>query len=506
MERYLLVSGRVISFIFVIVGVALLVLMLSGILIVNATSVVPAFGQNLVDDHVLDDLRPAIWQSFTEAIPPEVTVRNTTIQTEPLVTALGRALQSILDSDVPLADWLEARAQALVAQVTENLRGRVTTTVAGGIDTLQSSLSGSAAEQLATILLATLDECTDAQVSQISQVLGTTPSNQLAVGISFLCQPPESLGVGAADLMRNALTLTLAQVGREIAGDIDGRLSNVALPELAIDTPVGKVTLEWPNLRIGSGFLSVTVPIPDNIVEPIEEALGVFSARVLAPVQQVQESAATQVVEARETLDTAGSQLATEATTRIPPTATNTPLPPTATATATLVPTLTPDQIQAERNAISPLEQRVLDVLNGLGDVLASLAGDITLILLAVFGLPLLLHSYLQLYLMRTVRLWLLWIAIVAAASGAILLLINGWLVTNIVDPVTLIDPSGLPVALAAVADGAVTALQDALQSQLNMPFTAVGVLLLVLGLVGIVVLGFQMWRSRRLAAGTAAS
>ncbi|HYO87896.1 MAG TPA: hypothetical protein VER79_04565 [Candidatus Limnocylindrales bacterium] len=501
MERFLLLSGRVISFIFVLVGAALLVLMLSGILLVNATSVVPVFGQNLVNDHVIDDLPPALWQSFTEAIPPEVQIGTTTIETQPLVNALGRSLRDIIDSGLPLGEWLQIRAQELIASVTDNLRGRVTTVVGGGADSLQSALSETAAQPVATIVLAALDQCTDAQVSEISRILGTSPSNRLSVGISFLCRPPEDLGVGAVDLMRNAITLVLAEVGRQAASVLETRLAAIELPSLSIDSPIGLLTLEWPDVRIGSGFLSVTVPLPDSIVDPVNEAVGGFIAPIIAPVQQVQEDVATQAVEARETVAAVGSALGTEVATRIPPTATATPVPPTATAVPTLVPTLTPDELLAQRNAVSPLEQRVLNVLNRIGEGLGPAAGQITLVLLLVLGLPLLLHGYLQLYLMRTLRLWGLWIALVTALSGLILLLINNLLVAGLVDPLTPTGSSTLPTPLAAVWDGALLALQNALQTELNTPFTVVGLLLLVVGLVGIVVLGFQIWRGRRLGA-----
>lgn len=495
MERYLLVSGRVISFIFVLAGAALLVLMLAGLFIINAGSALPALGQNLVRDHVLDDLPPAIWDSFTEAIPPDVQVGRVTIPTEPLVTALRRSLRDIIDSDLPLGEWLQTRAQSLIAGMTDNLRGRVTTGVSGAVDSLQPVLSGPAAAPLANIILSALDACTGAQVSQISSALGANPPAALTVGISFLCRPPESLGVGAADLMRNTIVLVLAEVAQQATGTLQTRLTAIELPALTVDSPVGRLTLEWPNVRIGSGFLSVTVPLPDSIVDPINAAVSGFFGPIVTPVRQ----AATQAVEARSTVSAASTQISGEIATRLPSTVAPTSVPLTATPLPTLIPTLTPDELQAERDAISPLEQRVLNVLNRIGEVLGDIAGQLTQWLILLLGLPLLLHSYLQLYLLRTLRLWGLWIALVAAVSGAALLAINSSLMSNLTAQLVLPEVSTLAAPLAAVWAGALAAMQQALQSQLHTPFIAAGLALLLPGLAGIALVALHYWRERRL-------
>jgi hypothetical protein len=502
MERYLLVSGRIISFIFVLVGVELLVLLLSGILLVNGTSVVPEFGQNLVNDHVIDDLPPALWQAFTEAIPPEVQVGRLTIATEPLVTALRRSLRDIIDSGLPLGEWLQARSQTLIASITDNLRGRVMTAAASGAESIQSALSGTAAVPLANLVLASLDQCTDAQVSEISRVLGTSPSNALSVSVGFLCRPPENLGVPARDLMRNTLTLVLAQVGIEVTGVFESRLGVIEVPVLSVESPIGLLTLEWPDVRIGSGFLSVTVPLPDSIVDPINEAVDNFLAPILGPVQQAREDVATQVVEARSTVGAVVEQLGTEVATRIPPTATLTPVPPTVTAAATLVPTLTPDELTAQRNEISPLEQRVLDVLNRVGEALRSVGDQLTIVFVALAGV-LLLHGYLQLYLMRTLRLWGLWIALVVALGGLQVLVITALVMDRIAISVLTPDTSALAAPFVLFWTGVLTALQNALQSELYTPMIIVGLLLLVPGVVGIVLAATYGRRAHRLGKNT---
>jgi hypothetical protein len=503
MERYLLVSGRIISFLFVLVGVALLVLFVAGLIFAGAGSIAPAFGQNLVEDHAIDDLPPAVWQAFTETVPPEVQVGRFTIATEPLVAALGRSLRDIIDSGLPLGEWLQNRAQALIISVTDNLRGRVDAALESGATSVQAALSGTAAEPLANIVLAALDQCTEAQVSEISRVLGATPSTALSVGVSFLCRPPESLGVPARDLMRNTIVLVLAEVGQEVSGTLESRLRAIELPALSFESPIGRLTLEWPYVRIGSGFLSVTVPLPEAIVDPINEAVGGFLGQVVTPVQQAREEAATEVADARSTMESVGAQVGTQIATRIPPTATLTPVPPTATATATLVPTLTPDELLAQRNAISPLEQRVLNVLNRIGEVLGDVGGQVTLVLILLVGLPLLLHGYLQLYLLRTLRLWGLWIALVAALSGVLLLLLNGLLMEQLSPTLLTPETATLAAPLVPVWNGVLTALQDALQSVLFTPFIAAGLLLLVPGVVGIVVAATYGRRARRLGKNT---
>lgn len=500
MERYLLVSGRIISFIFVPVSAALLALVLAAILLVNAGSMLPVLGQNLIHNHVLDDLPPAIWEIFIDTIPPDVQVGRATIPTAPLATALRRSARDIIDNGLPLGEWLQTRAQIFVAAMTGNLRGRVTGAMAGPVNSVQSALSGPAAAPLANIILSSLDACTDVQISEISRVLSISPSAPLTVGISFLCRPPESLGVGAADLMRNTIVLALSEVALRMAGALETRLTAIKLPPLTVDSPVGRLTLEWPNVRIGSGFLSVTVPLPDSIVDPINEAVSNFFGPIVTPVRQ----AATQAVEARSTVSVAATQISSGIATRMPSTVEPTPVPSATPTAPTLVPTLTPDELQAERDAISPLEQRVLNVLDRAGDALNGVAGRVITCIFLLLGLPLLLHSYLQLYLMRVLRLWGLWIALVAVFGGAALLYINNAVVSYFTNLLTPLEASTLAAPLAAIWSSTLATTQQALQSQVYSPFTTVALLLILPGLAGIVFVALHYWRERRLinAAG----
>ena len=497
MERFLLISGRIISFIFVAVGVVLLVLMLAAILFVNATSVVPAFGQNLVNDHVIDDLRPAIWQTITDAIPPEVQIGDTTIQTGPLVLAFERSVDDIIDSGLPLDEWLQTRAEQVFTQVVTEVRGSVSAAVQTNVEGFQDALAGSDAAPLVDLLLAALDQCTDAQVAEIQNLLGAGPSANLSVAVSFLCRPPESLGVNARDLMRNVLTLVLAEVGDRAASEIESRLSQIDLSKLSIDTPLGPASLDWPNIRLGSGLFSVSVPIPDNIVQAVEEAAAQLSAQASQVIGQAVAEATQQADDARATLSAAGSALATEAATRVPSTGTPTEVPPTATPLPTAEPTQTPEEADAERNAVSASEQRVLDLTSEIGNALADAAAQLTTVLLLVLGIPLLIHAYLQLYLMRTLRLWGLWIALVLTISGIILFVIDDRLTTAIINPLTQNGDSPLPAPLASVAASARLALQNALQSELGTPFQTTGLLLTVIGVVLIAVVVFLFWRDR---------
>jgi hypothetical protein len=494
MERFLIISGRIISFIFVIVGVLLLVLLLSTTLLINATAVVPTFGQNLVNDHVIDDLPNAIWQTFTDALPEEVVIGETTISTEPLLAALGRSLQDILASGLPLGEWLQSRADQILTNLVTEVRGSASRITQGRVADLQDALSGSNAEPLVNLLLAALDQCTDAQVQQIQQLLDTAPAPGLSVGVSFLCNPPESLGVSARDLMKNALTLVLAELGNRAANSIEDRLQTLEIEWPTIDTPLGPATIEWPNIRLGTNQFSVSVPLPDNVIQAVENVVAdiraQFGARVAEATQQAQDAQAT--------LAAAGSALATEVSTRTPPTATQTP---DVTATLTPVPTISPDQLQAERDAVGPLEQRILDLTQGLGDSLAEFTGQVTTILLLLFGLPLIIHGYLQLYLMRKVRWWLLWIGLVMVISGAILFIIQNALNTSLNDPLDNPVAPTLSEPLAAVGASIRHALQDALQATLFGPFQGAAVFLVIVGLGLLVLAIYLFWRVRKARA-----
>ena len=312
MERFLLVSGRIISFIFIAVGVLLLVAMLSGILLVNATAIVPAFGQNLVDNHVIDDLGSAVWQTFTDSIPPTIQIGQNTVETAPLVTAFRRALEDIINSGLPLDEWLRTRADQVFFRVVTEVQGAVAGAVQAPVENLQQALSDSNAAPLVNLLLAALDQCTDAQTAQLEQLLGTGPSPNTSVAVSFLCRPPESVGVAAQDLMRNAITLALAEIANQAAGRIEERLSEVdLLSNITFDTPLGPAQLDWPNVRVGSGFFSVSVPLPESIVQAVEE----FAAGIQSRANAVIAEATQQVQEAQATLQAAGSALATEVTT-----------------------------------------------------------------------------------------------------------------------------------------------------------------------------------------------
>jgi hypothetical protein len=468
-----------------------LVLLLSTTFFVNATAVVPAFGQNLVNDHVIDDLPNAIWQTFTDALPQEVVIGETTLNTEPLITALGRSLQDILASGLPLGEWLQSRADLILTNLVTEVRGSASRVTQNRVADLQDALSGSNAEPLVNLLLAALDQCTDAQVQEIQQLLNTAPAPGLSVGVSFLCRPPDSLGVSAQDLMKNALTLALAELGNRAADRIEERLQTLEIQWPTIDTPLGPATIEWPNVRLGTGRLSVAVPLPDNIIQAVENVVAdiraQFGARVAEATQQVQEAQAT--------LGAAGSALATEVSTRTPPTATQTPV---ATATLTPVPTVSPEQLQAQRDAVGPLEQRILDLSQQLGDALAGFTGQITTILLIIFGLPLLIHGYLQLYLMRNLRWWLLWIGLVMVISGAILFVIQNALTTSLSDPLNnALDPN-LAAPLAAVGASIRLALQEALQTTLIGPFQTSALFLLIVGVALLVLSVYLFVRARR--------
>lgn len=490
MERFLIISGRIISFIFVLVGVLLLVALLSSVLIVNATSVVPAFGLKLVDNHVIDDLGPAVWQTFTDAIPPTIQVNDTTIETAPLVTAFRRALEDIVNSGLPLDEWLQSRADQVFFRVVTEVQGAVTTAGQTAVGSLQQALTESNAEPLVNLLLAALDQCTDAQVAQIQQLLGTGPTPNVSAAVSFLCRPPETLGVSAQDLMRNALTLALAEIANRAAGRIEERLSEVdLLSNITFDTPLGPAQLDWPNIKVGSGLFSVSVPIPESIVQAVEE----FAAGIQTRATEVIAEATQQVQDAQATLQAAGSALATEATTRVPATA-------TATLAPTLEPTLTPAEAEAQRQAVSPLEERVLTLFNDIGESIAEIAGQITTILLLVLGIPLLIHAYLQLYLMRSIRWWVLWIGLVMAISGVVLFVINDRLTTSLMTPLSAGTSDSLPAALVPVADAAVTSLRSAIESSLIGPFQSAGLFLAVVGVALIAVAVFLFWRARQKA------
>lgn len=492
MERFLLISGRIISLIFVVIGVLLLVVMLGGILLVNATSVVPAFGQELVDNHVIDDLGPAVWQTFTDAIPPTIQIGDTTIETAPLVTAFRRALEDIVNSGLPLDEWLQSRADQVFFRVVTEVQGTVAGAVQAPVESLQQALSESNAEPLVNLLLAALDQCTDTQVAQIQQLLGTGPSPNVSVAVSFLCRPPESLGVPARDLMRNALTLALAEIANQAAGRIEERLSEVdLLSNISFDTPLGPARLDWPNVRVGSGMFSVSVPIPESIVQAVEE----FAAGLQTRANEITAEATQQVQEAQATLQSAGSALATEVSTRMPPTATTVP---TATPAPTLEPTLTPAEAEAQRQAVSPLEQRVLNLFDAIGASLSEISGQLTTVLLLVLGIPLIIHGYLQLYLMRSLRWWALWIGLTLTISGILLFIINDRLTTSLITPLARSGGDSIPAALIPVADATVAALRSAIESSLIGPFQTTGLFLTVIGVALLAAVIFLFWNARQ--------
>jgi hypothetical protein len=171
---------------------------------------------------------------------------------------------------------------------------------------------------------------------------------------------------------------------------------------------------------------------------------------------------------------------------------------PTETPAPTLEPTLTPEEAEAQRQAVSPLEQRVLTLFEAIGASLAELSGQITTVLLLVLGLPLLIHGYLQLYLMRSIRWWVLWIGLVLAISGVLLFVINDRLTTSLITPLSAGSSDSVPAALIPVADAAVASLRAAIESSLVGPFQSSGLLLAVLGVALIAVAAFLFWQARQ--------
>jgi len=489
-ERFLIISGRVISFILGAVGILLLVVLFSGILLVNAAAVVPAFGQNLVSNHVIDDLRTAVWQSFTDSIPTTITIGQQTIDTVPLVAAFSRARADIINSGVPLDEWLRSRAEQVFF-------GAITDRVQAPVTNLQQALSDSNAAPLVNLLLAALDQCTDTQVAQIQQLLGTGPSPTVSVAVSFLCRPPESLGVSARELMRNALTLMLAEVATQASDRVEERLSNVdLLSNITFDTPVGPARLDWPNIRVGSGILTVSFPIPESIVQAVDTFIGGVQTQVGGVIAE----ATQRVDDAQATLQAAGSALATEVNTR---------MPSTLTPTATPIPTPAEDPSQS----VSPLEQRILNLFEEIGAGLADISNQFTTILLLLLGIPFLLLGYLQLYLMRAIRWWMLWIGLVLAISGALLFAISDRLVNGLVNASLTVSSDAVPNVLVPVINAAIESLHSA-EVSLISPFQSIGLFMAMAGVALVAVAAFLFWNVRQkahriepaLAADTAGS
>ena len=173
---------------------------------------------------------------------------------------------------------------------------------------------------------------------------------------------------------------------------------------------------------------------------------------------------------------------------------------PTVTPAPTLEPTLTPEQAEAQRQAVSPLEQRVLTLFEDIGASLSEISGQITTILLIVLGIPLLLHGYLQLYLMRAIRWWVLWIGLTLTISGALLFIINDRLTTSLMTPLAATSSDSLPAALVSVSEAAIASLRAAIESSLIGPFQTSGLLLAVVGVALVAVAIFLFWNVRQQA------
>ncbi len=245
-------------------------------------------------------------------------------------------------------------------------------------------------------------------------------------------------------------------------------LANFDLSQVVIDTPMGPARLEWPNIVVGQGIISVTIPIPEQLVTRLEEGAGNLQVGVQTAVAQAHDVVST----SQANVDSMATQISSAASTFSAPTIT-----PSPRATITPIPTIAP-----EDRPINVVGDAVQNVLRQLDAELTRVVNDLTTIIWIVMIFLLVNMLIIILFALRTWPGLILWAGTALLVAGLIVLLFGNRLSGRSALTTDATTTTGEPVAVSELKITVERALSESFSAELSAPMVTQGIVMLVAG------------------------
>jgi hypothetical protein len=480
LERFLLIAGRIISVLFAIVLIIHLVFTVTLTSVFSASATTPqAFADNLQEADFQQELGSAALAVVLNALPSELEIGNTAINTADLVNALLAVEWRDLATQLGSGDLVNALISDVLSGVVSQVGGEVQDTVSQQAALLSDRLSGRPAYQIAQLVVAAVQACTE---DQIDRLLAAAESSNFTA-IDFICNPTTS-GDNLQGVMRDIIVVGLGNFAAALSERADEVLAGLNLGNIQIETPLGVLSLDWPEVVVTRGNFSVNVPLPQNFVDRVNEVVGGIQASISSARSQLN----TQVEQSQADLEALATQIVTDAqasataaapTATLPPTDTPTPAP---TAEATPEP---PSQVSiAIHTALNDLTVQLVALANSINGFLwGALAFDAIIILIAV------------LFMLRRWTHMGLWAGIVLLISGVAVEIVN----IVVAGALRNLAVTPYPNEVAEVAQLQTTlrtSLANAIYSGFDQPLLLQAIVLIVAGILLLVAAVYFMRRA----------
>ena len=471
MEKALLISGRIVAGLLVLVGVIVLVSLVAGRTFVSAASTIPAtVARTLADEGFYAQAAEATLNVVLDAIPEEIKAVGVAIQKGELAEGIKKAGIAAISQLIVPREWLQQHFVTTLTQTPENASASSDTGL------IQGALRGEGGREVARLVIGAVRECTDSEV----QLLGDSSTDNGAASkvINFICNPPDLSNMDLKPVMQDVVVIALDKVADELKEDVSNRLEAVNFDDIAVDTPLGSVSLQWPNIQLDTGKFDLAIPLPDNVQQTVETTMAEMQATVQAASEQIN----NRVTEAQEDLEALQNEIAASPTPEVPPTETPVVATPTVAAAE-------PSRLSEAQSRISTSVEAALTTLNAR---LMEVAASVNQILLLVCGVALILLVIEILFLVRDFKGVGIWIGVVLLASGVVILLLNGRVggQLTVAPPDANLSETAMQLR-ATLANTVSTAVHD----EITRPMNISGI---VLSLIGAVLLGYLYFMSRR--------
>lgn len=464
MEKILRISGSILSAAFVPVAVLLLLILVPVSTTIDGMAAMPgAFVDALEEQNLREQLTPAVFSALVAALPEEIVFGETTIRTAPIVSAIerlgfGRAAQRVLP-----ADWIQRLAAGVLARAVDRALAPAPASSFPQLEKLRAQLVGTAAVELAALIVDVARACTDAEVASLRDLLASGARSPVV--ITFICNPPDLQDIDLRSLMRDIVVVALAGMAEPIAETARDALGRIELEQLSVATPLGQVSLVWPGIRLAAGSWAFIYFLPEETQLLVEARVAELRAAFVNAEAQARQT----VEETRASLEAL-----------LPAPRPTEPPAPEPSAAAGL--RLTAGSAAQGLSAFGEwLQQALEDIAAGA----AALSGTLRLI----SGLLLLFTTAIIIHLLRTLRGIIAWIGAVFLISGiGLLIALSAGAGSSAAAPVTSAEAVQSAADLAgliratftqAIAQAAAQQITGPLQAQ-AIALTAAGAALLI--------------------------
>lgn len=472
-ERRLQIAGKIFSVIYAFAAAALLAAAIFGTTLIHGAAATPAqVSRALEQSGFQEQLASAILSSLVADLPETLTVGNVTIPMRSLTASLLSADARTVANLIFTPDAL----RSIFASIFTNAASRVENRAFEGVLALQAQFEGQPVYEIARVILRTARLCSEQQQRDLEAAAARGDYS----AIDFICDPSSMPDGTIRGLMEDALVVFLGRLGNILAERLQTVLANLEIGEISVETSMGRITLDWPYVIVGSGIFSLRIALPEALVEG---------------VNNIQTGVQTSVNNAQNTVATSQaniSGLATEVSGIV-----GTVSSPLATRTPTPAPTATPIVVTVPR--ISRITDATNQIIATVDLALTQTANEISAFIWTVIGV---LVVHLLICALFALRAWPglgLWVGAVLAATGLILLICGGSFVSQInAVPTTAYDR--LPGIVAQFEMAVNQAISSTLRSEITAPLQTQGIALLVAGMALLSVTGYFIWRGGKKA------